>query len=100
MARFVHRQGDSRTCGATTVTQISNVRVNNRNISTDGDPNTHGGGALKASETVGRVRAGGIPVILNGDGADADKLCPPLGGAHCAPSAASASPNVRAGNGS
>lgn len=100
MARYVHRQGDSRSCGATTVTRISNVRVNGRFVSVDGDTNTHGAGDLRASETVGRVRAGGIPVILNGDNADADKLCPPLGGAHCAPKAATASPNVRAGNGS
>ena len=30
MARYVHRQGDSRVCGATTVAQQSTVRANNR----------------------------------------------------------------------
>ena len=67
MTAFVHRQGDSRSCGASTVTKIANVRVNNLAISTDGDTNTHGGGGLIAGQTVGSVRAGGIPVILNGD---------------------------------
>ena len=98
MTAFVDRQGDSRSCGASTVTKIANVRVNNRAISTDGDTNTHGGGGLKASETVGSVRAGGIPIILNGDSANPDALCPIPGGAHCAPNATSASPNVRAGS--
>ena len=99
MTAYVHRQGDSRSCGASTVTRIANVRVNGRPISVDGVTNTHGGGSLKASETVGKVRAGSIPIILNGDNASADALCPPLGGAHCAPNASSASPNVRAGSG-
>ena len=97
MARFIHRLGDSRTCGATTVVQQFTVRANNRFISIDEDPNTHGGGALRATETVGKVRIGGIPVILQNDPASADALCPPLGGAHCEPSASSASPDVRAG---
>tara|TARA_B100000035_G_scaffold235645_1_gene203893 strand:+ start:592 stop:903 length:312 start_codon:yes stop_codon:yes gene_type:complete len=99
MARFIHRNGDSRSCGATTVAQQTNVRANNRPISIQGDPNTHGGGALRATETVGKVRIGGIPVILQQDPASPDALCPPLGGAHCSPNASSASPNVRAGGG-
>ena len=99
MARFIHRQGDSRICGASTVTRINNVRVNNRPISIQGDTNTHGGGALKATLTVGKVRAGQIPVILQSDPASADSLCPTVGGPHCGPDASSASPNVRAGNG-
>lgn len=99
MARFIHRNGDSRTCGATTVAQQTNVRANSRPISIQGDPNTHGGGALRATETVGKVRIGGIPVILQQDPASPDALCPPLGGNHCSPNASSASPNVRAGGG-
>ncbi len=97
MARFIHRLGDSRTCGATTVVRQNTVRANNRFISIDGDTNTHGGGALKATDTVGKVRINGIAVILQSDPASPDALCPPLGGAHCAPNASSASPNVRAG---
>lgn len=99
MARFIHRLGDSRTCGATTVVRQSTVRANNRFISIAGDTNTHGGGALRATETVGKVRVNGIPVILQNDPASADSLCPPLGGNHCSPNASSASPNVRAGGG-
>ncbi len=99
MAQYVHRQSDSRSCGATTIARVSNVRVNNRNISVDGDPNTHGGGNLKASVTVGKVRANGIPVVVLNDSASPDSLCPIPGGPHCEPKATSASENVRAGNG-
>ena len=100
MARNVHRQGDSRICGATTVAQQNTVRANGRFISIQGDPNTHGGGSLKATDTVGKVRIGGIPVILINDPSSADSLCPTVGGPHCGPDASSASPNVRAGGGS
>ena len=98
MARFIHRNGDSRSCGATTVVQQTNVRANHRPISIQGDPNTHGGGALRATETVGKVRVTGIPVILMSDPASPDRLCPIP--PHCGPDASSASPNVRAGGGS
>jgi|TARA_B100000035_G_scaffold170286_1_gene145237 hypothetical protein len=97
MSKPVHRERDSRICGASTVTRINNVRVNNRFISVEGDTNTHGGGSLKATLTVGKVRAGNIPVILTGDPASPDGLCPIP--PHCGPNASSASPNVRAGNG-
>ena len=100
MARFVHRERDSRTCGASTLTQVSNVRINGRFVSTEGDNNSHGGGALKATLTVGKVRAGNRPIILQGDPAGPDALCPIPGGNHCSPNASSASPNVRAGSGS
>ena len=97
MARYIHRQGDSRTCGATTVTKQTRVRANGRPISIEGDTNTHGGGSLKATLTVGIVRAGQRSVILTGDPASPDGLCPIP--PHCGPNASSASPNVRAGNG-
>lgn len=95
MARYIHRQGDSRICGAATVNTQTTVRANGRFISIDGDPNTHGAGPLKATETVGKVRINGIAVILNGDPAGPDGLCPIP--PHCGPNASSASPNVRAG---
>jgi len=95
MARYIHRQGDSRICGAATVNTQTTVRANGRFISIDGDPNTHGGGPLKATETVGKVRINGIAVILNGDPASPDSICPIP--PHCGPNASSASPNVRAG---
>ena len=98
MARFIHRQGDSRICGATTITQQNTVRANNRFVSIQGDQNTHGAGALKATETIGKVRVAGIPVILQNDPASPDRLCPIP--PHCGPDASSASPDVRAGGGS
>ena len=92
----VHRNGDSRSCGAsTTASNNSNVFVNNQPISVNGDPNTHGGGNLNASNN--KVKVGGILVVLNGNGAEPDSLCPLPGGAHCGPSATSGSPNVDIG---
>jgi uncharacterized Zn-binding protein involved in type VI secretion len=99
MTNFIHRQNDARSCGATTITTSNTVRVNGRFISVEGDTNTHGGGALRATQTAGKVRVGGKSVIILNDPASPDSLCPPLGGAHCSPKASSASPNVRAGSG-
>lgn len=96
--RPVHRLNDSRDCGARTKTQCSDVRVNSRFISIQDDNNSHGGGALIATITKGRVRANSKPVILVRDPAKPDNLCP--GSSHCNPRAKTASPNVRAGNGS
>lgn len=98
--RFVHRDTDSRVCGASTGASSRNVRVNNLFIAENGDPNSHGGGSLRATLTVGKVRANNKPVILTRDPASPDGLCPIPGGPHCSPSAASHSPNVRAGSGS
>jgi len=92
----VHRNGDSRSCGATTTaSNNSNVFVNYQPISVSGDPNTHGGGELNASNN--KVKVGGILVVLNGNSAEADKFCPLPGGAHCGPSATSGSPDVDIG---
>ena len=45
------------------------------------------------------VFIGGIAVVNHTpDGAAADSLCPPLGGAHCSPSTAAGSPNVNVGD--
>jgi len=71
------------------------VFVNNQPISVNGDPNTHGGGNLNASNN--KVKVGGILVVLNGNGAEPDSLCPLPGGAHCGPSATSGSPDVEIG---
>jgi len=98
MARWVHRQMDARDCFAGTVTQCTDVRVNSKFISIQDDTNTHGGGRLIATDTVGKVRVNNKPVILIRDPAHPDGLCP--GGAHCNPKAKEASPNVIAGNGS
>jgi hypothetical protein len=94
--RWVHRQDDLRDCNARTVTQCTDVRVNNKFISIDEDPNTHRNGRLRATITRGSVHVNNKPVILINDPAGADSLCP--GGSHCNPRAATASSDVRAGN--
>lgn len=97
----VHRNTDSRSCGAsTTVSGQSNVYVNNLLASVQGDPNTHGGGALSASVNDGTVFINNKKVVLKGSSASPDALCPPKGPPHCNPKSVGASPNVFACNGS
>jgi len=59
-----------------------------------GDPNTHGNGGLDASNNSGKFFVNGRKVVYLGSTAQPDDLCIPLGGAHCAPSATSASSKV------
>lgn len=93
----VHRQNDSRACGATTnVVGQSTVFVNNLLLSVNGDPNSHNGGALIAN--CNNVYAENKLVVDIGDNAAPDALCVPIGGAHCNPSATSGSPNVFVGD--
>ena len=93
----VHRNGDSRSCGASTnASNNSNVFVNTQPISVNADPNSHGGGGLNAA--CNDVFVGGILVVLTGNGAAPDSLCPLPGGPHCSPSATSGSPNVHIGS--
>lgn len=93
----IHRNGDSRACGATTtVAGQGDVYANGELVSVSADPNTHGGGALAAS--CNEVYVNGIMVVDNGDAAAADALCVPVGGAHCAPSATQGSPDVFVGD--
>ena len=92
----VHRHSDSRACGATTVVSgQSNVYANSLLISVNGDPNSHGGGALSAGSR--RVYINSIAVVNNTpDGAAADALCPIA--PHCAPVTAGGSPDVYVGD--
>ena len=92
----VHRDTDLRVCGATTVVSgQSNVYANNLLISVNGDPNSHGGGALSAGSR--RVYINSIAVVNNTpDGAAADALCPIA--PHCAPVTAGGSPDVYVGD--
>lgn len=92
-----HRNTDSRSCGATTVSaQGKNVYVNNLLWSIDKDPNSHGGGALEAATK--NVFIGGVAVCNDNDSASPDALCEPEGGAHCAPGATGGSSNVFVGD--
>ena len=93
----VHRHGDSRSCGATTVvTTNTTVFANGQLVSVNGNPNSHGAGNLSAD--CAHFYCHDTLVVDNGDSAAADNVCPTSGGAHCAPAASSASPNVFVGD--
>jgi len=88
-----HRNTDNRSCGAETVsTQSRNVYVNGLLWAINGDPDSHGGGDLIASQST--VFIGGVAVIVQGDQASPDNLCPHPGGSHCDPQAVGCSTNV------
>ena len=66
----IHRNGDSRSCGASTVVVgQSFVYDNGRLVSVDGDPNTHGGGGLNASS---HATINGKRIVKVGDGSAPD----------------------------
>jgi uncharacterized Zn-binding protein involved in type VI secretion len=93
----IHRNTDSRACGAgTVVAGNSTVFANGLLVSVNGDPNSHGGGSLSASTN--QVFVEGKMVVEVGDSASPDALCIPLGGAHCGPSSTGGSPNVFVGS--
>ena len=81
----VHRNGDSRSCGASTVSgQGKNVFANGKLVSINGDLNSHGGGSLSAS--VNQVFMGGTMIVENGDSASCRCLVP-IWTSHCSPNA-------------
>jgi hypothetical protein len=85
----VHRNGDSRSCGATTiVTGQGTVYVNNKLVSVQGDKNTHINGALLASVNPGTVFAENKEIVVVGSDASGDNS------GHNNPKAASGSGNV------
>lgn len=89
----VHRYGDLRACGATTIViGQSTVFVNNLLWAVEDDINTDGNGQLIPSGFT--VRINNKPVIIDTDDAEPDDLCPILGGLHCAPSAVQGSGDV------
>jgi hypothetical protein len=86
MMAYSHVHGNSRACGATTiVTGQDFVKIEGKLWSVDGDNNTDGGGPLSTSH--GWLKINGKGVIVQGDSAAGDALCPIPGGAHCAPNA-------------
>ncbi len=93
----IHRHGDSRVCGATTIVSgQSTVFANEKLVAVNGDPNSHGGGALIAGSK--NVFIKGIAVVNHTpDGASADALCP-VPSTHCAPVTTSGSPDVNVGD--
>lgn len=92
----VHRNTDSRACGAqTNVNGQSNVYVNNKLASVDNDSNSHGGGNLHAANP--NVYINNKLVVIGGNSASPDGLCPLPGGSHCSPSATGTSPDTYIG---
>ena len=87
-----HRNGDLRTCGATTTVQNQgSVYVNGELWAVKGSFNSHGNGGLINSGTT--VYVEGIEVIIHGpDNAEPDNLCP--GPNHCNPQTAEGSGDV------
>lgn len=83
-----HRNGDSRSCGATTTVVGQNfVKVDGQLWAVTGDPETHGDGQLINTQTY--IKINGLYACLVGDSAAPDDLCPIDGGAHCDPIASS-----------
>lgn len=92
----VHRDTDSRACGAVTVSsQGAGVYVNGLLWSINGDPDSEGDGQLIAA--VKNVFIGGQMVVKKGNNAAPDTLCFSVGGDHCNPLASSGSSNVFVG---
>lgn len=92
----VHRDGDSRSCDASTVVEgNSSVYINGKLCSVHGDPNSHGGGDLITSTP--NITVEGKGIIIVGDSAAEDALCPLLNAEHCAPDALTGSPDVFVG---
>jgi uncharacterized Zn-binding protein involved in type VI secretion len=92
----IHRNGDSRACGATTsVTGQDFVVVDGQLWAVEGDGDTHGAGALIASQDFFTIA--GKLVILVGDSASPDSLCAIIGGAHCNPYASSGDSAISVG---
>ena len=92
----VHRNTDSRACGASTeVAGQTTVYVNNKLCSVEVDPNSHGGGELEAANP--NVYVNNKLVVIVGNSAKRDSKCPIPGGNHCNPKATSGSGNTAIG---
>ena len=96
MAIAIHRDTDSRNCGAkTTVTGQGTVYANKLLVSVNADPNDHGAGDLTAA--CNQVFVNGKMVVIIGNSASADSLCPTDNDNHCNPKSSSGSGNVFVG---
>ena len=90
----VHRNGDSRACGASTIVSGQGfVYVDGQLWAVEGDGNTDGGGELNPGQ-IAAIYINGKRVIGVGDSAAPDSLCPIP--PHCDPSATSGDSNVTA----
>lgn len=97
MSAPIHRNTDSRICGASTVVVgNSTVFANSLLVSVNNDPNTHTNGNLIAACRNVYVE-NKMVVNHTPDMAQADKKCP-AGAPHCNPMTAQGSPNVFVGD--
>ena len=88
----VHRDTDSRSCGASTIAASERVYTNSLLTAVDTNPNSHGGGNLNAANP--NVYIGGKLTVVVGNSSAGDNYCPIPGGSHCNPDATSGSNNV------
>lgn len=92
----VHRQDDSRICGATTIVSgQSTVKAGGKLISVVGDLDSHGAGSFVDNGR--KVLINGKRVIAVSDSASADSLCPVVGPPHCDPFALNGIGTVKIG---
>lgn len=90
----VHRHGDPRTCGATTVVVgQSTVYAEGKLWAVDGDPNSHGAGNLIPSQDAVKIEGKAV-IVHKPDNASPDNLCPPQNAQHCTPMTAGGSPKT------
>ena len=81
----IHRDGDSRVCGATTkVIGQSTVYLDGKLVAVEGDPNTHGNGGLIANDDT-TVFINNKKIIIHLASANKDDLCDSDGPPHCEP---------------
>ena len=97
MSYAAHRNGDLRTCGASTiVTNQSTVFVNNRLWAVEGDKNSHGNGDLIPVTGTTIFVENKLVIVHGPDSASADDLCPIDGEPHCTPFTAEGSGDTEA----
>jgi hypothetical protein len=86
-----HRNGDSRTCGASTVVSgQSTTYVDGKLWSVEGDPNSHGAGNLIATGSTVFIQGRKV-IVHTPDNAQPDSLCPVANAQHCTPKTAGGS---------
>jgi len=90
----VHRNGDPRVCGASTVVVNQTTTYSEGQLwAVEGDPNSHGEGGLIPSGSTVYIE-GKLIIVHAPDAASPDLLCPPFNGLHCAPATAGGSPKT------
>jgi hypothetical protein len=90
----IHRHGDLRTCGATTVVVGQTTTYADGKLwAVEGDPNTDGAGELIAGQSAVYIEGKRV-IVHKPDEANPDDLCPVDDGPHCDPQTAQGSPTT------